>query len=62
MSIVVEKFGEVKLGKVEVGVKLCGVEKVVWILVKIIFIEELLKKFDWICVCILVFFEVDCIK
>lgn len=48
MSTVVEKSGEAKPGKVEVGVKLRGAEKVARIPVKIIPTEELPKKPDWI--------------
>lgn len=46
MSTVVEKSGEAKPGKVEVGVKLRGAEKVARIPVKIIPTEELPKKPD----------------
>ncbi|MGU2436987.1 radical SAM protein, partial [Pseudomonas aeruginosa] len=62
MSTVVEKSGEAKPGKVEVGVKLRGAEKVARIPVKIIPTEELPKKPDWIRVRIPVSPEVDRIK
>ncbi|EEZ3329134.1 lipoyl synthase, partial [Escherichia coli] len=63
MSTVVENAGQAapaaKPGKVEVGVKLRGAEKVARIPVKIIPTDELPKKPDWIRVRIPVSPEVD---
>lgn len=54
-----------KLVKMELGVKLCDVEKMVLILVKVLLIEknEMLCKLEWLKICLLKLIEcIDGIK